>query len=396
MYDKDELNKIASGRMKDLYELMTGKELHRHSNQWEGECLVCGHTMWVSDRTPDHFYCRTCGRSYYASHLVSCYYGLTEPSQFQEALQKLADFLGVTENNIQEYKSNQPKVIAPVLYETKPETPSDLWQTTVKPIVKDAYNYLGRKDYNNPEAAYLLNRGFTKDTLRKYCIGYNREKQDLNITEDGKQVVAPKGYFIPTFIRIQDGEHSSVLTRVKVRQPDTTYKYLYELWQSGKIDHKPDKYISVTGSKGVTLFCNQYTRPSEGNNFPNVIYVEGEFDAMTINQTAGDICKAVTFGSHSNIGKAETWVRWYTIPENTVICFDNEVEPEKQKKVREHEQDLQSEIIRAQSIIPCDVRPATPVIRHLDEQYHDWNDILQQPGGVQTIRNTLMDFFVRR
>ena len=114
---------------------------------------------------------------------------------------------------------------------------------------------------------------------------------------------------------------------------------------------------------------------------------------MTINQTAGDICKAVTFGSHGNIGKAETWVRWYGELENTVICFDNDSDPSIAEAVRKDEQRLQLEIMKAQSLIPTEYRGNVPVIKPFPGQYHDWNDLLQVPNGAQIIRDILTDFF---
>ena len=123
------------------------------------------------------------------------------------------------------------------------------------------------------------------------------------------------------------------------------------------------------------------------------MFVEGEFDAMTINQVASDICKAVTFGSHSSIGKAEAWVRWYTQPDNIVVCFDNETDEKKREEVRAHEKELRSHIIRAQSVMPSDIRADAPVVRHLPEEYHDWNDILQLSDGKQIIRDLLTKMF---
>ena len=118
---------------------------------------------------------------------------------------------------------------------------------------------------------------------------------------------------------------------------------------------------------------------------------------MTINQVAGDICKAVTFGSHDNIGKtADYWHAWFSAPSHIVVCFDNEKDDEKKaKEVRQHELDLCDEIIRSQSLDDEEYRADAPVVRHLPEQHHDWNDILQLPNGAQIIRKYLTDFFRR-
>jgi len=114
---------------------------------------------------------------------------------------------------------------------------------------------------------------------------------------------------------------------------------------------------------------------------------------MTINQVAGDICRAVTFGSHDYIGEAEQWQSWYRIPDRTVICFDNDSDPMIMKAVRKDEEKLQQKIIKAQSLDDEQYRAEPPVIRHLPEEYHDWNDILKLPNGTEIIRNKLSEWF---
>lgn len=397
MYDKNELNRIATGQLKELYERVTGIELHRHSDQWEGECFVCGHTIFFSDRTPDHGYCRQCGKQYRAIDIITNHFGLTDRSQFPEACKKLAEYLNVAEGvaqygGISATASKPEPPLQYTKYTALPDEPSDEWQAEVMQAVNHAHDFLMSKA-GLPDRQYLLCRGFTEETLRKYRIGFNPNKYYLNITgSDGNPIKASDGYYIPTFVHLMDGEPYESLLRVKVRMENWKYKSLMKSWEEGRIPNKPEKYWHISGGISKSLFCADYTRDTEVNE--RIIFTEGEFDAMTINQVAGDICKAVTFGSHSNIGKtADQWFPWFGAPSQIVVCFDNESDTAKAVQVRKHEQDLRDEIIRAQSLYPEDVRAEVPVIQHLPEQYHDWNDILQLPDGVQIIRDILTGFF---
>lgn len=392
MFDKNKLNEIATGQMKELYERVTGNELRRHSNQWEGSCVKCGHTFFVSDKTPSYFYCRTCGRRYYAVDVVAHYYGLTDRSQFKEAVDRTAEFLKVSSSSCVKYETGDFGVLKKDTehkeqkYLKVPKEPTQEWQNEVKKVLKASYEYL-YSEGGKPKLNYLLARGFTEETLKKYCIGYNPMSRLLDVTVDGEPVKAPVGYYIPTFIKLYDSdEKPNTLLKVKVRIDDTTEMYLKA---QGK---KPTKYWYIKGSIPKSLFCALYCRNPKHND--RIIYTEGEFDAITINQCAEGICKAVTFGSHSNVGNvAEQWHPWLSAPENSVICFDTDDDEKKLKTVREHEQELQREIIQAQLLDEPQYRAQAPVIRHLPEGYKDWNDILIEPEGAQKIRNILKDMF---
>ena len=402
MYDADELNKIATGQLKELYERVTGIALHRHSDQWEGKCFVCGHTIFLSDKTPDHFYCRQCGKQYRAIHIVVHHYGLTTRAQFADACQKLAELLNVSGDTAQYHGTGTGTVTVPKPSErftdfcALPDEPSDLWQLEVTKAVNHAHDVLMSNAGKN-ERDYLRSRGFTEDTLRKYRIGFNPNSYTLNVTvknpvtQEDEPVKASVGIYIPTFAKLMDGEPYESLLRVKVRCEDWKYKSLMKAYEEGQKD-KPLKYWHIKGGVPKSLFCADYARDFNTNE--NIIFTEGEFDAMTINQVAGDICKAVTFGSYTNIrDTANYWHAWFSAPSHIIVCFDNESDSEKAESVRKQEQYLRDEIIKAQSLDDEEVRADAPVIRHLDEQYHDWNDILMMENGKQIIRDTLTRWF---
>ena len=263
-----------------------------------------------------------------------------------------------------------------------PDEPKNQWQAEVKQALHNAIEYLW-SDAGHHELNYLRSRGFTDDTIKRYGIGFNPNQYLLNVTHNGEPVKALTGFWIPTFMRMYNTDPKpTTLMRVKVRTEE----------HIRKANPNFPKYLFIKGGNAVSLFCAGYAR-SDTKDCPNIIYCEGEMDAMTINQTAGDICRAVTFGSNGYIGNAEKWWQWYRMPDTTIICFDNDSDSETMKTVRKNEQRLQAEIIKAQGLDKPEYRADAPVIRHLPEQYHDWNDILTLPDGAQTIRNILSDWF---
>ena len=408
MFSFRELNKMAD--LKDLYEKLTGAELRKHSNHWTGACPKCGgdDRFYIDPtKTPQLWTCTHCDadkpkgqKMHTALDLVALCEGLPNSgSRLKQTADRLAQLLGVTEGTAQ-YKTGA-QVSRPVtvpMVTTMPDIPNDGaddWQYAVTCAVNFAHDIL-MSDAGKHEREYLMSRGFTEDTLRKYRIGFNPNQYPLNaFDEKGNCIKALTGIYIPTYVTING---KLTLLRVKVRVEDWKYKaqvkaYVEKLraYKAGQITdkpQKPQKYFSITGSKGRALFCAEYSRV-----YPDrIIYTEGEFDAMTINQVAPDLCHAVSFGSYKAIGAAEQWQAWYRIPEHTVICFDNDPDPDTYDDVRKKEKELRAEIIKAQSLDVPEDRATAPVICNLREQYHDWNDILKD-YGAQTVRDILSDFF---
>ena len=406
MFSIRELNRLAD--LKELYEKLTGAELRKHSQHWEGACPKCGgdDRFYIDPtKSPQLWTCTHCqgGKMHTALDLVALCEGLPNyGTGLKQTADRLAQLLNVTEDSAQ-YKTGA-QVSRPVtvpMISTLPDLPyngADDWQDAVTHAVNFAHDIL-MSDAGKQQREYLTGRGFTEETLREYRIGYNPNKYLLNAFDDeGKCIEAPTGIYIPTFIRLNDDDDNETLLRVKVRVEDwklkpqmQQYEAQMKAYKEGKIKDKPKKprkYFSITGSKGRALFCAEYAR-----DYPDrIIYVEGEIDAMTINQCADDLCHAVSFGSYKAIGPAEQWQAWYRVPEHTVICFDNDPDPKTFESVREKEKELRTEIIKAQSLDAPEDRATAPVIHNLPKQLHDWNDIMRD-HGAQTVRDILSGFF---
>ncbi len=393
MFDAEYLNEHAD--LKSVYEYVTGNTLRRHSNQWEGACPLCGGTkrFRISDRIPHRGFCRECEKVFTAVDIVMSGGGYS----FREACEELARIMGICEDEAR-YKGFSPKKCVPKQsdrftdFYALPDEPQDEWQKELTEAVNHAHDFL-MSNAGAKEREYLYRRGFTERTLRENRIGFNPNVYSLGVKDDADEPIkASSGFYIPTFVKLMDGEPYQSILRVKVRCEDWYYQSLMKAFKEGRRDNAPQKYWHIKGGVSKSLFCADYARDIDTNE--NIIFTEGEFDAMTINQVAGDICHAVTFGSHSNVGRtADYWHAWFSAPTKTIVCFDNEKDPVKAQSVRKHESDLLNEIVRAQKLDDELYRAETPIIRHLPEQYHDWNDILCLDNGESIIRNILSDMF---
>lgn len=395
-YDFRQLNETAD--IKTLYERITGNSLRKHSQTWEGACPQCGGTdrfYIYADDVPQHWFCRQCHPEEKGSHAYTAmdFIKVAEHMEGQPitaVAERLAWYLNISPSDCAQYKpgtnSNRADQRQQQQFAVLPNEPSNQWQMAVSYAVDSAHKFL-MSDAGRAKREYLYSRGFTDETIEKYRIGFNTEKYLLNATDkNGDFVTATTGFYIPTFTKLIDGDNSEALMKVKVRIDNELEKYLKS---QGK---KYQKYWYISGGESKSLFCAEYCRDYDAND--RIIYTEGELDAIAINQCADGICKAVTFGSHSNVSNvAEEWHPWLSAPENTIICFDNETDETKQKQVRFHETELQSEIIKSQSLDAPKYRASAPVIKHLPAEYHDWDGILMQENGAQIIRNTLENWF---
>lgn len=406
MFSIRELNERAN--IKELYEKLTGARLRKHSTHWVGACPKCGgdDRFYIDPtKTPEEWTCTHCqgGKMRRAIDFVALCEGLpTYGSGLKQTAERLAQLLNISEDSAQYMtgaKVSRPALIPMIT--TIPDVPvngANDWQYAVKSAVTFAHDVL-MSNAGKKVREYLTGRGFTEETLRRYSIGFNPNEYMLNaFGNNGDFIKAPIGIYIPTFVRLSDYDDQETLLRVKVRVEDWRYKssmasYEEKLqaYNEGRITDKPkkpQKYFSIEGSKGKSLFCAEYAR-----EYPDrIIYVEGELDAMTINQCANDICHAVSFGSYKAIGTAEQWQAWYRVPEHTVICFDNDPDPDTYEDVRSKEKELRAEIIKAQSLDAPEDRATAPIIYNLPKQLHDWNDILRD-HGAQTVREKLTEFF---
>jgi hypothetical protein len=192
---------------------------------------------------------------------------------------------------------------------------------------------------------YLMDRGLTEDTIWRFDLGLHPgerrvPRKNWGLNEPGT-LWLPPGIVIPWVV---DGTY----WRVSIRRPD------------GHV-HAPEgpdrKYHSIKGSSGKVL----YNADAISTSAP-VVLVEGVFDAIIVDQEAGD-GRAVACATGSTTGaRAAKWRTLLSIAPGVLVAFDSESAGEKAAR---HWID------------------ALPNARRWRPHDHDINDLLRRSGNVK-------------
>jgi hypothetical protein len=192
------------------------------------------------------------------------------------------------------------------------EPPPDAWRDAAERFVTDAERRLWS---GHPAAAsalrYLRGRGLTDDTIRRARLGVHPSdtwppRSLWGLDGEGK-LWLPRGVVIPW---LDQGGVSSV----NVRRPSGDVKDDGELWQARKYQRAAGPSAPLYVAGGASQF-EKVDRPA--------VLVEGEFDALAVQQEAGDICTAVATGSTGGARRAE-WLAMLRAAPAVLVAFDAE------------------------------------------------------------------------
>jgi len=171
---------------------------------------------------------------------------------------------------------------------------SEKWQRRTAQFVKDSEGRLWNSEAREQVLRYLIGRGFTEETIRKAHLGatYNKRTEVLYLV-------------IPWY----DSKHDRYW-RVTLRdiRPDVDKKHRYQ---------------NVTGS---SVSEGLYLADSLAFNRP-VFLVEGELDALSIAQEAGDRVSVVATGTTSGSQNDRWLMRLANVP-HVFVAFDAEQQAE--------------------------------------------------------------------
>jgi hypothetical protein len=209
--------------------------------------------------------------------------------------------------------------------------PEQLWQTTSMEIVQRAEDNLWQP-IGAPALAWLHKRGLSDETIRKYRLGYNPSDTRFDGAlwgNPGTTVYYPRGVVIPHIA-------ANGIYAVKIRLVNSQ-------------DRR--KYIHLPGGK-TTCYGWQNMRGAW-----LAIITEGEFDAIILDQAAGDLAAVCTFGAATNSPEHvdPDCIRWIINTAHIWLVFDND---------------------EAGLTGATNYQARYPRVRivHLPEQYHDIND----------------------
>jgi DNA polymerase I len=156
------------------------------------------------------------------------------------------------------------------------DSPCKTWQQQASRIIQNAKNNIWHPD-NVEFLDWLLKRGLTASTIRKYSIGFNcvdiyHDRCVWGITSavdnSSKKMIVPAGIVIPNI-------NNDVVQKIKIR----------------RFDIQQNKYHVLAGSNNTVMVLGS------GNYH---IIVESELDGILLEQEAGDIITVVVLGAAQN------------------------------------------------------------------------------------------------
>jgi DNA primase len=272
----------------------------RDGSEYAGPCPFCKDGDDRFRVWPEHskgrgrFWCRVCGSSGDAIDYLQGIDGLS----FPEAVKVLGGDIASRPIAHRQIVSRPPDRLAP---------PAEKWQSAARDFVEEARSRLwtvkGTKGLN-----YLHERGLDDETIRAAGLGYNdslkrqlRSAWGLEPSSDGKiHVWLPEGVVIPW-------EIGGVIWKVNIR-----------VISAGKTNGRSTQRYSSPPGCAVGL----YNADAIDATHP-VVLVEGELDALTITQFAGDLVVAVATGSTSGARRAK-WIARLAPALQVLVAFDAE------------------------------------------------------------------------
>lgn len=225
--------------------------------------------IWPAQNVKDErYWCRRCGRGGDPIQFLKNFFGLN----YKDACSKLKITPKELPSLIKRPERCKPK------FELAKD-PSPAWIEKAEAFTQWSHQQI----FKYPAAVELLKgRGFTLDSISRYKLGYNPQEifrlrqnwgLEPELKENGelRKIWLPSGLTIPTYA--EDG----CLLKLKIRR---------EKWFEG--DEFP-KYWEIVGSmKSPSLYGYSEGKP--------IIILESEFDALLVQQAAGDLCSSIALG----------------------------------------------------------------------------------------------------
>lgn len=265
---------------------------HR-GGEYHGGCPFCGGQDRFRVQPEQNFWtCRQCGRGGDAiAYAVES--GRMTTAEAYKARHGDGDGL----------KIGASSIARPTIPTPEPcEPPNATWQQRALDFIAASQAALWG-DVGKKALAWLMGRGLSEDTITRGGLGYHagnpefeaRElwglPDELNDKGNPKRVWLPRGVTIPWAV-------GDALWRVNIRRPVGN-----------------PKYCGPTGWGNALYDADQLTtdRPA--------ILIEGELDALTIKQVAGDLVTPCATGSTGGSRRAR-WIAKLALCPRVLIAFD--------------------------------------------------------------------------
>lgn len=268
-------------------EISLRKVASTDGGEYAGLCPWCGgedrFRVWPRGERP-RYWCRQCGRKGDAIQYLRDRRRLT----FRQACERLGKPLPQRSS---QRSTPQPPPLA------KP--PGSAWQTRARAFIERCEHTLW-SPAGTQALAYLHRRGPTDETIREARLGYHPTEQweapgQWGLPADTKKIHLLQGVVFPWQV-------GSEVWRVTFRR-------------DGNNIPKEARYRPIAGG-GKPLYQINALRP----NLPAMV-VEGELDALSVTQEAGDLLAVVATGSTAG-GRLERWIGRLALCSTVLLSFD--------------------------------------------------------------------------
>lgn len=171
------------------------------------------------------------------------------------------------------------------------DPPHDWWKNCASQFVEGCkYHLWTAADESHPARKTLRNRGFSREILNRASVGINPEGHYGDRSRWGapcgtdSRMWIPQGFVLPW--TSEDG-----ILRVHVRRPRGKVDRLSNDWK----ESMTDTYVADINGPHIPRTGPLYGLQWVDTSAP-VVLVEQEFDALAIQDEAGDLCSAVATG----------------------------------------------------------------------------------------------------
>jgi DNA primase len=263
------------------------KVANRDGGEYAGPCPWCGGEdrfhVWPHGDRP-RYWCRICGRKGDAIQYLRDREGLT----FRQACERLGEPL--PERSRRNSTPQPPPLAMP---------PSTTWQTHACYFIEECERTLWTP-VGAQALAYLHRRGLTDEAIREARLGYHatedwKSPECWGLPTDHKKIYLLQGIIFPWLVQ-------SEIWRVTFRRDSEAVP-------------KDQRYKPIAGG-GRPLYQIHTLRP----NAPAML-VEGELDALSVTQEAGDLLAVVATGSTAG-GRLERWIGQLALCSSVLVSFD--------------------------------------------------------------------------
>lgn len=211
------------------------------------------------------FSCRVCGKYGDAITFLCLLHG----NSYKEACQKL---------RIEPKHQHAPLPPKKDFKLPLAQDPPSLWMKKAEAFVEWSHAQLMK---NQQAIEHLFKRGFTREGIIEFKIGYNpqdffRNRIDWGLEPQIKEDQTPKKLWLPSGVVIPSFSNQRII-KIKIRRSS---------WKEG--DRLP-KYVEISGSKACpSLYGN--------SKIGKFLVIESELDALLIQQFAADLVCCLALG----------------------------------------------------------------------------------------------------